>query len=351
MQLQLKQFKMIELADPFFDSLKAGYAEFPIWFQRKAEDWAYVFYGDLGTVEGFLYLKIESDAVEDTAPPLPPARRVKVGTFKVNPHGTRLGERFVKKLFDHALHVDAAEIYVTAFPEHTALLALFARYGFEHRANKTSPNGTELVLVRTLQAPYQDVTTSYPLIPFGRNSAYLLALYPQWHTRLLPDSILRSEDDNIVQDISHANSIHKVYLAAMPGMEALRRGDLLLIYRTSDGQGSAYYRSVATSICVVEEYRTIHSFSSLNEFMGYCRPYSVFTDDELAQFWARKNYPHVVRFTYNVALSRRPNRKVLIENVGLNADARWGFMPLTHSQLLSIAQLGNVHESLIIHQA
>ncbi|WP_310730564.1 hypothetical protein [Burkholderia multivorans] len=72
--------------------------EFEDWFHRKAENWAYVFeQDDSNLIDGFLYLKIEDDPVEDVNPQLPAKRRVKVGTFKINAHGTKLGERFIKK--------------------------------------------------------------------------------------------------------------------------------------------------------------------------------------------------------------------------------------------------------------
>ncbi|MDF3920617.1 hypothetical protein P3W43_17315, partial [Salinicola salarius] len=88
MSLVSQPFSLISLSDPFFGSLKQDYAEFENWFQRKAREGAsaYVFYGDHGSIEGFLYLKREDDAVTDVAPPLPPMPRVKVGTFKVNAH-------------------------------------------------------------------------------------------------------------------------------------------------------------------------------------------------------------------------------------------------------------------------
>jgi L-amino acid N-acyltransferase YncA len=351
MLLEWKQFKHINLADPFFDSLKADYAEFPLWFAKKAEDHAYVFTGDSGKLDGFLYLKIEDGALLDTSPPLPPARRIKVGTLKINAHGTKLGERFLKKIFDHAIYEYAKEIYVTVFEHHQGLLNLLERYGFQRKAQKTTQNGTELVLVRDLQGRYIDAVTSYPQVRLDQERAFLLSLYPKWHTRLLPDSILNNEIADIVQDISHTNSIHKVYLAAMDGLQNVKRGDVLLIYRTSDGQGAAHYRSVATSICVVEEYRSIHSFSSLNEFLNYCRPYSVFTEAELQGFWLHRKYPHVIRFTYNIALKKRVTRGAMIEEVGLDATAYWGFMRLTHEQLLEIARRGIVDESLIVYQA
>lgn len=350
MPFEYKKFNQIDLSDPFFNSLKADYAEFPKWFAKKAADYAYVFSNDNGKIDGFLYLKIEDGSVDDTTPPLPPERRIKVGTLKINAHGTKLGERFIKKIFDHAIYEKAKEIYLTVFEHHQGLLMLMQRYGFEPVAKKNTVNGSELVLLKKLSgAVYKDVTISYPLLHLGRENVYLLALYPKWHTRLLPDSILKNEDSNIVQDISHTNSIHKVYLGAMEGMQALKRGDILLIYRTNDGQGPAHYRSVATSICVVEEYRSILSFASTKEFLDYCLPYSVFNDTELVEFFRHKRYPHVIRFTYNIALRKRVTRGTMIEEIGLTPEGRWGFMNLTYKQFEEIAKKGMVDESLIIH--
>ena len=349
MLLEYKKFKHINIQDPFFDSLKADYAEFSNWFAKKAEEYAYVFTGDTGLLDGFLYLKGEDGPVADAEPPLPPARRIKVGTLKINAHGTKLGERFIKKIFDNALYVSAEEIYLTVFEHHQSLLGILQRYGFGCRAKKTTPNGTELVLVRELHGKYIDVVTSYPQFRLNQERVYLLSLYPKWHTRLLPDSILANENTDVVQDISHTNSIHKVYLAKMEGMQALKRGDALLIYRTNDGLGAAHFRSVATSICVVEEYRSIHSFASREEFLDYCRPYSVFTENELIGFWTDKKYPHVIRFTYNVALKKRVTRGTMIEEVGLDGNAYWGFMPITHQQFTEIVQRGKIDESLIVH--
>lgn len=350
--LARRKFKDIDIQDAFFDSLKANYSEFPDWFARKADDEAYLLTDDAtGSIEGFLYLKIEDGPLSDVEPSLPSARRLKVGTLKINAHGTKLGERFLKKIFDHALHERVQEVYVTVFEEHVGLIRLLARYGFQRRATKTTGNGVELVLVRDMRELGSDIIEGYPLVAVGDSRAYLLSLQPQWHTRLLPDSILQNESASIVQDVSHANSIHKVYLAAMDGLQNLRRGDVLVIYRTSDGQSSARFRSVATSICVVEEYRAISSFGSLEEFLGYCEPYSVFTRDELEGFWRHRRYRHIIRFMYSVALSRRVTRGELIDEVGLDENAYWGFMPLTNEQLLDIASRGGVDANTIVNKA
>ena len=208
MTLSRLLFSQVDLRDPFFDSLKSDYQEFPAWFSKKANDYAYVFRADSGQIDGFLYVKVENGPLTDVMPPLPPARRLKVGTLKINPHGTRLGERFIKKVIDHALTEGVDHAYVTVFEKHAALVSLLERYGFRRTATKTTPNGTELVLVKPMHVQDGNPLERYPTVKLGHNAAYLLSLYPVWHTRLLPDSILKSEDASIVTDISHTNSIH-----------------------------------------------------------------------------------------------------------------------------------------------
>jgi hypothetical protein len=99
----------------------------------------------------------------------------------------------------------------------------------------------------------------------------------------------------------------------------------------------------------MEEYRTIYSFRTREEFLDYCRPYSVFTEQELEEYWLKKRYQHVLQFTYNIALKKRVTRGVMIDEVGLRESAYWGFMALTHDQLLQVARKGMIDESLIIH--
>ncbi|MDO3578600.1 N-acetyltransferase [Ralstonia pseudosolanacearum] len=341
--LGLERFKDISLGDPFFDSLKSDYSEFGEWFLKKGEHQAYTFRNQAGLLDGFLYLKLEDGPILDANPALPSSRRLKIGTFKINPHGTRLGERFIKRAFDVAVHEQVEALYVTIFAKHTALVDLFLRYGFVQRAIKKTANGQELVLERRLDSVSKDVVRDYPRIPIATGRHFVLSLYPQWHSRLLPDSLLATESSSILQDISHANSIHKIYLAAMSGVEHLRRDDTLLIYRTAQG-GSAYYTSVVTSLCVVEELTNIRKFATVEQFLAYCAPYSIFSEGELRGFYHSKKYPWVIRFTYNLALRKRPNRKALIEQVGISPDIYWGFFQISTPQLKNILQLSGDYE-------
>ena len=64
-----------------------------------------------------------------------------LGTFKIDSTGFRLGERFVKIIFDNAIERKVEEIYVTLFEDRQELLALGAllrRWGFyEYGIKKT----------------------------------------------------------------------------------------------------------------------------------------------------------------------------------------------------------------------
>lgn len=345
-----KKFLDIDLNDVFFDSLKASYVEFVDWFAKKSRDgaWAYTSYdGELLT--GFLYVKTEDEEVNDIVPSLPALKRIKVGTFKIDARGTKMGERFVKKIFDHAVHENASEIYVTVFSEHAPLIALLEKYGFILHGTKTTANGVENVYLKKIGYIFPgDLVKSYPLIDNSKGNSHLLAIRPVWHTRLLPDSILKNENgEDLIEDVSHSNSIHKVYLCAMDGVASTRPGDRIVIYRP--GEDRPWFTSVATSIGVAEEFRNIRSFSDLNEFLAYCEPYSVFTRNELVSFWNTKKYPYIIRFMYNSAFTRRPNMKALVENHGIDRNGYWGYRRLDNRQTATIASAGGVHESLIVN--
>lgn len=348
-------FNQVNFSDAFFDSLKADYSHgFVEWFNAKCNtnDHAYVLFNENDSIDGFLYLKTEEGVVDDVRANIPAGKHLKVGTFKFNTKGTLRGQRFLKKIFDHALSNNVDNVYVTAFEKHDYLIRLFKIYGFIDVGVKESQNGVERVLVKEMnrEALTGDILSDYPFINdrSGENK-YLLSIYPVFHTRLFPDSKLITESPDVVADVSYANSIRKVYICGMSEVALMKPNDIIVIYRTSDNQGPAYYRSVATSLCVVEKVRNIHSFVTEKEFIDYCSRYSVFTESELKSFYKTKKYPYIISFTYNLALPKRLNRAKLISDVGLNPRDYWGVMKLTNEQFDSIVKLGEVNESIIIN--
>ena len=348
MPFEFKKFSDIDICNPFFDSLKEDYSEFLHWFSKKKDDDAYIF-SDAGEIYGFLYLKFEDEPLNDITPPLPRKQRIKIGTFKVVAHGTRLGENFLKKAFDCALHYGVEELYITIFPKHTGLIKLVEKYGFGLCGTKVTANGTENVYLKSFRSQINDVITDYPIIT-GNNKKFVLGIYPEYHSRLFPESILKTENPNeIIRDVSHTNSIHKVYLTKIGDTRAMKPGDTIVIYRTSDIQNRAYYRSVCTSLCALESINHISDYKTIDSFVSEISTYSVFSEEELVRFYKTKRYPIILKFTYNCAFVKRVNLQTMIETCKINQDY-WGFYELTNAQFESLIYESKINERYIVNQ-
>jgi len=347
--LRPTKFKDVDLDDKFFDSLKAQYKEFADWFKKKAAEPVYVIDADGGKgLRGFLYIKVETGKITDVEPSLPAKRRLKVGTLKVNAKGTKLGERIVKRIFDHAILEDVSEVYVTVFDTHVSLINLFKRYGFTEKGLKKTPNGEELVLLRSFETMTNDIVKDYPLMQTAGKAKWLLAIKPAYHTALLPDSILRNEDPSSEEDVPYTNTIHKVYIAGLV-LTRMKKGDLVVFYRTTDIPGRAYYRSVATSVCVVEETYSRKHFANADAFVAFAKDHSVFSEQELRDRYADGKPLYAAKLTYNAAFAKRPTRGKLMDVVGVSEFPRWDLRPLSDNQFSNILELGEVDESLIVN--
>lgn len=347
-QFLYKPFSEINLEDPFFDSLKKDYVEFSDWFCRKTEenDYAFIQLVD-DSLEGFLYLKIEDGPITDVSPIIKADKVIKIGTFKVTPHGTRLGERFIKKSLDYAISNNISCLYVTIFPDHDFLLNMFIKFGFTIHGKKETDNGIENVLIKDLSLVSNDILKDYPLVQCN-SRAFLIGIKPKYHTKLFPDSKLFNEKFDIIKDVSHTNSITKIYIAKMYNLSSLKVGDNIVFYRTSDIPGNAKFRSVATTICVIKEVRKLHSFKNFEDVKAFCKNYSIFSNEEIHNFFNSKDTYYVIKMTYNISLSKRIIQKDLIEKIGLNSNNYWGFFPLTNEQFNNILTLGNVNKGYLI---
>ncbi|WP_443090343.1 N-acetyltransferase [Basfia succiniciproducens] len=345
--LKFEYFSNISLNDPFFDSLKEDYEEFPDWFRRKSNEQAYVLYNQHNLIEGFLYYKFEQD-VEDINPPIRGKLVMKVGTFKFNPAGTLRGQRFIKKILDIAVINQVDLIYLTVFEKHETLINLFKFYGFRKAGEKITKNGTELVYLRDLHVIKNDIYQDYPFIHLKNTSKYLLAIKPEYHTRMFPESKLIGESPDIIKDVSHSNSIHKIYISAAHNASDLNPGDIIVIYRMTDIQNRAYYRSVLSSVCVVESVRHISEFKTLSEYLKYCLKFSVFNEQELTNFYREKYPQYVIRFTYNLALPKRINRESMLDNGIIGDQNRIVLHPISDDNFNKILFLSKANESFII---
>lgn len=298
----------LDICNEFFDSLRNAYSGFDAWFNRKCDEDAYICRDDADNLLGFLYLKKENEDENyfDILPRFQPKKRLKIGTFKVDATGFRLGERFVKIILDNAIEQNVDEVYVTLFedrPELETLAALLSRWGFEKYGSKTSTGETVLTKQMRQYLPELSPRQNFPNLVYGVQK-FILPILPQYHTSLLPDSILRNEDEhNFLEKTPYRYALQKVYISFAPERN-IHPGDIVVFYRNGV-QGNAGHTGVLTSVAIVEE--AISDFASKDEFMAQVQNRSVFTNDELEQFWRKHGRNQIVlKFIFVKSFVKRP---------------------------------------------
>src|SRR5690606_34173098 len=137
---------------------------------------------------------------------------------------------------------------------------------------------------------------------------FITPIYPEYHTNLLPDSILRTESPNdFIENEPYRNAISKVFISRSIERN-LNTGDIIVFYRTG-----GYYESVVTTIGIVES--VINNIADPQQFISLCKKRSVFSDKELLEFWhfSKKSKPFIINFLYAYSFPKRINMKRLIE--------------------------------------
>jgi hypothetical protein len=353
--VQQLAFGKVDVQSEFFNSFREDYGggAFDKWFNRKADETAYVCH-EGNELVAFLYLKVEGrdEYYGDIEPRFGQKRRLKIGTFKVELNGYRLGERFLKIVFDNAIKQRVDEIYVTIFPrtvEQQRLVNILEEFGFRAHGTKAGANGVEAVYVRDMTPEFcaENPKITFPYIS-QLSRAFLVPIYPEYHTSLLPDSILRTESPaDFIEQEPHRNAIRKVYVSRSVFRD-LRPSDLIIFYRTG-----GYYQSVITTVGIVDQ--THQQIMDQAQFISLCRKRSVFSDNELRDQWNYRKYnrPFIVEFLYSYSFPRRPTLKELIEN-GVIKDiesAPRGFERITPKQLSTILELSKTDPRFIIDSA
>lgn len=347
-------FGNVPIKDEFFDSFKEDYQEFEKWFNRKADSPCYICHAD-GNLGAFLFVKVENknENYGDIFPPFVPKKRLKIGTFKVTSNGYKLGERFLKIIFDNALRYKVDEIYVTIFDkreEQIRLINLLEDWGFSYWGEKRTINGIEQVLIRDFKRVFNiaNPKLTYPFI--SRNTqANIVPIYPDYHTELLPDSILQSESPiHFLENEPHRNAIQKVYISRSLNRD-IKTGDLILFYRTG-----GKYLSVITTIGIVES--VVDNIKNEDDFLKLCRKRSIFNDSELRKHWnytypnGKWTAPFIVNFHYIYSFPKRLNLARLVE-LGIIKDvlsAPRGFEPISLAKLNIILKESLADESYIV---
>lgn len=353
LSVRRRHFGDLDIDDPFFDSFKEDYKGFEAWFNRKADEVAYICFGDDEAIVAFLFVKVEGEDenYNDIEPRFGPARRLKIGTFKVVSNGYRLGERFIKIIFDNARRLQVEEIYVTIFnktTEQERLSALLQQWGFYHHGVKRSSSGVEQVYVRDFRPGFDadNPCYTYPYISLKQRK-FIVPIWPEYHTELLPDSILHNEQPaNFIEDKPHRNAISKVYISRSFERD-MHSGDLIVFYRTKSG-GPAWYTSVATTIGIVQQ--VITDIPTAEEFVNLCRKRSIFSDQELIEWWEYnpRSRPFIVNFLYVYTFPKPRLNLQNLQELGIISVAPRGFELLSDTAFTTLLEHSNVDERVII---
>lgn len=303
----------LDVSNEFFDSLRNTYPDFNVWFNKKCDEDAYICRDDMGRLLGFLYIKPENkeENYSDISPCFPPKKRLKIGTFKVDATGFRLGERFIKIVFDNAIEQNVDEVYVTLFdnlPELETLVTLLSRWGFENYGTKTRTGEKVLTKQMKQYLPELSPRKNFPNLKYEVQK-FILPILPKYHTSLLPDSILQNENENdFVAKTPYRYALQKVYISFAPERN-IHPGDIVIFYRNGE-PGNARYTAVLTSVAIVEE--AISDFRTKEEYMRHVQNRSVFTNDELEQFWQKyRGNQIVLKFIFVKSFVKRPILKFL----------------------------------------
>jgi hypothetical protein len=268
-----------------------------------------------------------------------------------------LGERFLKIVFDNALQYKVEEIYVTIFekrPEQIRLVNLLIDWGFFKHGTKSTSDGEESVYIRSF-LPSVNIKNPRLTYPFfsSQVDVFLVPIYPKYHTELLPDSFLRTESPlDFIENEPHRNAISKVYLSRS-FERSVKRGDLLIFYRTAEQSKPAYYSSVITTIAIVED--KIDNITNVKDFIIKCRKRSVFSDSQLQEQWnwSTQFRPFIINFlyVYPFALGNRLNRKRLLDLSIIDGsdDELRGLKRIDRTRLLIILKETKTNESLIVN--
>lgn len=340
-------FAEVDIKDHFFDSFRDDYEEFDKWFNKKSDDPCYVCYSD-NNLTAFLYVKIESNEENyaEILPTFEKKKRLKIGTLKVTGNGYKIGERFLKTIFDNANQYRVDEIYVTIFkrrPEQEQLIEMLEEWGFVYHGIKTTKNGDESVYVRpfgkTLPINIANPKLTYPF--FSRDTdKYIIKIEPVYHTELFPDSINTREDKaKYTENEPHRNRISKVYISHSFD-RYLKSGDIILIYRMGEEGTIKKYSSTITTICIVENVK--NNFNSFEEFFNACnRRTMISKEDLLTKWWNKnpKNRPFVINFLYAHSLPTPKPTLNDLNNLGIIPDILnmpRGFIKITNEQFNSL---------------
>lgn len=275
----------INLTAPIFNSLRADYSGFDVWWRSKvvSGDRHTILIGEERSPAGIAVLKDESDDPFGLGP-----RVLKICTFKIEESSQqfRLGELLLRAVIDYVTARNIPVAYLTAFPSKKPLTDWLGYFGF---SEITTTEDGESVFAKHLRPP-DGAPVLPPLehaITYGPrslriNRAHVVPIQSRYHRRIFPDSHAQT---SLLSNEPCGNAIRKAYLCHAP-TRLIQPGDALLFLHTGDGP------SAVDTVGVVEATLASRDPAEIVSFVRNRTVYSIHEIQELC----RKNEVLAVRF-------------------------------------------------------
>ena len=301
-KFEYRLFRDIDIADPFFDSLKKDYQGFETeWFPKCVrENREALVFSDEHGLGAFIATKQENEAIILKDAVYPAVARLKICTLLLAERfrGQRLGEGAIGLVLWKWQKLKLEEVYVTVFPSHTDLISQLEKFGFVSIGYNL---GGELVFIRSRsKIDFSDPYKSFPFIsPKFRKGGYLI-VEDSFHDTLFPYSELHNTLQSQL-DKNVANGITKVYVGRQYQTH-YQKGEPVFIYRKFTGSAGKRYRSCVTSYCVVDDVIVIkRNGRCLYTFEDFCKIVgnkSVFSGEDLMHRYCEDKNVTVIRMLY-----------------------------------------------------
>ncbi len=348
--LKRELVRNLNYEDHIFDTLKEEYKpDFEGWFKKISKEGrkSWVYYRKDGTIGAILIYKLENEAIEDSKPPLPERKRLKVAMLKVTYIEHKIGELFIKMAVDVSVKNNIDEIYLTHFTKpNDPLVKLISEYGFNKIAVKN--NGEEIFAKRLIVegdeskrlSPIEISKIFYPSFYDGVHvKKFVVPILPEYHNKLFTDFSRRQitlpeyADEFVVE----GNTIKKAYLSHS-NIKRMGRGDLILFYRSEDEQA-------ITSLGVVEAvYTGVEDAGQILQLVG---KRTVFSREEIDK-WVERSPVSIFLFRHHFHLMRSVNLERLIDGQVIKA-APQSVMEISSEKYAQIKKMGGIDERYTVH--
>jgi predicted nucleic acid-binding protein len=339
----------LNLSDPIFESLKADYPEFEIWWQKISREGRKVWISQKAdnSLGALLILKEENEPI-DSMPPLGKRRRLKISTLIVKHMGQKIGELFLRLAINHAIENNINEIYLTHYVKpNDELVSLVDQYGFIKVARKN--NGEDVfskfikpsVSRKELEdlPPVELNRRYYPSFDDGsRVRKHIIPIRPEYHDRLFIEyrystpGLMEAAGKLIVE----GNTIEKAYICRASSKK-LGEGDVLVFYRSQD--------QMLTSVCSSD--RIFRDLTSYEEVMKLVGKRTVYSKDELVSL-VNHGPVMIIFFLLHFDLKKYISLRNL-QDAGIVRRAPQSVMEISNERYRQILKMGGLDERFTLH--